>query len=90
MEVLTFSKKQLFVCADDSHKFENGSTVSRLFYDGKEFTDRRLESDEPSFWEDAEIVFKGDVDESKITEEEVDQYELYCELRDEKKSQATY
>ena len=83
-EILTFSTKQLFCLVDNMEKWDEDSTHTRVYYDGKEFTSRCwATSKEENPWEDSEIVFIGIIDESKITYENVPQYELYCELRDE-------
>ncbi|MCD4704808.1 hypothetical protein K8R66_01895 [bacterium] len=85
IEILTFSKRQLFGVADGIEKWNEGSIVTRSLYNGEEFTDRRSVEVEPVSWEDAEVIFEGVVDEEKITYQDVDQYELFCELREELK-----
>ncbi len=82
-EILTFSTKQLYSQVNNPRKWDNDSTFLRVFYNGMEITDRRLATNkERNPWEDSEEVFIGVIDKSKITYEEVSQYELFCELRD--------
>ena len=86
-EALIFSRQQLFVAADGSEKLTKGSTITRFFYDGKEFTERKLikweDVEIDNKWHDAEIVFVGIVDSKKITKKEVDHHQLYLELSSE-------
>jgi hypothetical protein len=83
MERLTYSVEQIHVEADRSEKWNENSTISLTFYDGVQFTDRRSIGGEQSPFEDAEIVFEGEVDETKITYKDESMYDVYASTRSE-------
>lgn len=83
MEILTYSVKQLNVEADRTEKWNENSTISLAYYDGVQFTDRRSKDGEQSPFDDAEVVFEGDVDETKITYKDESMYEVYASTRSE-------
>jgi hypothetical protein len=83
MEILTYSVKQLNVEADRTEKWDENSTISLAFYDGVQFTDRRSKNGEQSPFDDAEVVFEGEVDETKITYKNESMYDVYASTRSE-------
>lgn len=83
MEILTYSVEQLHIEADRSEKWDENSTISLTFYDGVQFTDRRSKNGEPSPFDDAEVVFEGKVDETKITYKDESMYDVYASTRTE-------
>ena len=83
MEILTYSVEQLNVEADRTEKWDENSTISLAFYDGVQFTDRRSKNGEQSPFDDAEVVFEGEVDETKITYEDESMYDVYVSTRSE-------
>ncbi len=83
MEKLTYSVKQLNVEADRSEKWDNDAIIILTFYNGVQFTDRRLKDGEQSPFDDAEVVFEGEVDETKITYKDESMYDVYASTRSE-------
>ncbi len=83
MEKLTYSVKQLNVEADRSEKWDNDAIIILPFYNGAQFTDRRLKDGEQSPFDDAEVVFEGEVDETKITYKDESMYDVYASTRSE-------
>ena len=83
MEKLTYSVEQLNVEADRSEKWDNDATITLTFYNGVQFTDRRLKDGEQSPFDDAEVVFEGEVDETKITYKDESMYDVYASTRSE-------
>lgn len=83
MEILTYSVEQLNVQADRTEKWDENSTISLTFYDGVQFTDRRSKDGEQSPFDDAEVVFEGEVDETKITYKDESMYYVYASTRSE-------
>lgn len=83
MEILTYSVKQLNVEADRTEKWDENSKISLAFYIGVQFTDRRSKDGEQSPFDDAEVVFEGEVDETKITYKDESMYDVYASTRTE-------
>jgi len=81
MEILTFSAEQLNVQTDRFDKWNQDATVTLLFYNGVQFTDRRLKGEEKSPFEDAELIYEGVVDETKTTYKEESMYSVYADNR---------
>ena len=88
METLTFSLQELRFLTDCGK--DDGTTITLSFYDGDQFLHRRTKDDEQSSsqdFEDTEIVFEGEVDETKITYEERNVHEVYISAAAELENQ---
>lgn len=83
MEILTYSVVQLHTEADRTEKWDENSRMSLAFYEGIQFTDRRSKDGEQSPFDDAEVVFEGEVDETKITYKDESMYGVYSSTRNE-------
>jgi len=63
---LSFSKKQLEESALKAYRVRKTMLVSLPSYEGKRFTNRNPRPNDPLIYDDAEIVYKGYIDESKM------------------------
>lgn len=63
---LSYSLKQLREHAQKTFNIRPTMLVSLPSYDGIRFTNRNPRPDDPLRYDDAKIVYKGDIDESKM------------------------
>ena len=81
VEILTFSIQQLNCFAGASDKWDKDAMIDLSFYDGIQFTDRVIRGKEKSLWNDAQVIYKGAVDDSKIYSETYSKYDVWCDTK---------
>jgi hypothetical protein len=80
IEILTYSTEQLNIEADQEEKWY-GVMKTLFFYNGIQFTDRRVKNSEPPPFEDRKVIYVGIIDEAKISEDKLPMYKVYLETR---------
>jgi len=85
MAYLIFSNQKKYDSLNGGAMLSEGSTVPISYYDGKEISEQLESEDELNEFmkefSDCQIVFQGEIDESKITTETKDHYDEFCDAR---------
>jgi hypothetical protein len=77
---LSFSQKQLEEHALKAYQIRETMLVSLPSYEGKRFTNRNPRPNDPLRYDDAKIVYKGDIDESKMRYDQKSAIDVLREL----------
>lgn len=85
MEYLVYSYKEVYSQTNNGNMFVDGATVNVFYYDGKKFSSRLKDENElaeyKKMYDDAQIIFKGEVDENLVEFKDEGHYETFYEAR---------
>lgn len=85
MEYLVFSHTEIYHQTNNGKMFDNGSTVDVSYYNGTKFSSRLIGEDElanyKETYNDTQIIFEGDVDETLIEVKTEGHYDVFYDAR---------